>query len=274
MANVDLTLADTSLINYSEAEIYDAAGNNDVDRMRELLDSGFDINMTDFDKGWTPLHVAAARGGKQCLELLVQRGAIINCQDYRGSTPLHPLIYKRFDTLALWFVKQGADLSIPDQRGFSPRDNALDWFQKELDSAAELVGKEEEEKIEVVAPVVLPPKKENTNIPAEEVMKVYLRNNSYKSIKVLRDDTAAELVKKMASKLNMSEHEKHFEVIEHIKNEDRHLHAGDSILKSKFKWPMIFGPTGNETNLHCHFIVALKRGAPPEVHAQFEQAFV
>lgn len=49
---------------------------------------------------------------------------------------------------------------------------------------------------------------------------------------------------------------------------------GEGILKAKAKWPMIFGATGNETHLHCHFIVALKRGAPAEVHTQFEQAFV
>lgn len=267
-------MSSTDIVNYSEAEIFDAAGNNDVDRMRELLDSGMDINMYDYDKGWTPLHVAASRGGKQVIELLVQRGAEINCQDNRGSTPLHSLIYKRFDTVALWYVKNGGDLHLKDKRGFSPRDNALEWFQKELDAAAEMFGKEEEEKAE--APIVVPPprKEMSTGIPAEEVLKVYLKNNSYKSIKVLRDDTAAELVKKMVSKLNMSEHERHFEVIEHIKNEDRHLLSSESVLKSKSKWPMIFGASGNETNLHCHFIVTLKRGAPPEVHSMFEQAFV
>lgn len=50
-------------------------------------------------------------------------------------------------------------------------------------------------------------------------MKVYLRNNSYKSIKIMREDTASELITKMVAKLNMSEHEKHFEVVEKIKNE-------------------------------------------------------
>lgn len=53
-------------------------------------------------------------------------------------------------------------------------------------------------------------------------MKIYLKNNSYKSIKVLRDDTALDLVKKMTAKLNMVEHERHFEVIETIKHEGMH----------------------------------------------------
>lgn len=55
-----------------------------------------------------------------------------NMQDNRGSTVLHSLIYKRYDTLALWLVRQGANIHLQDKRGFSPFDNALGWFQKEL----------------------------------------------------------------------------------------------------------------------------------------------
>ena len=58
MMNTTVINGSDALINYSDAEIFDAAGNNDVDRMRELLDSGFDINMTDFDKGMILIHFA------------------------------------------------------------------------------------------------------------------------------------------------------------------------------------------------------------------------
>ena len=65
---------------FAEHELFDAVGINDVKRVRELLDCGIDINLQDHDKGWSPIHVAAARGSKQALELLVQRGADINVQ--------------------------------------------------------------------------------------------------------------------------------------------------------------------------------------------------
>jgi len=244
---------------------------NDVKRTRELLDCGVDINIQDFDKGWTPLHVAASRGAKQALELLVQRGCDLNVQDNRGSTTLHSLIYKRYDNLALWLVRQGANIHIADKRGFTPHDNALGWFQKELSDAA--AGKNEQEEKVVLAPTAATPTKQETvTTPVEEVLKVYLKNNSYKSIKVTRDDSALDLAKKMAAKLNMIENDKYFDVIEVIKEEHKYLAAGDNILRLRAKWPIIFGKSGNETHMHCHFLVSVKRAAPPEVHQAFEAA--
>lgn len=64
----------------SDQEIFDAVGVNDVKRVRELLDTGVDVNLLEYSKGWSPIHVAASRGAKQSLELLVQRGADLNIQ--------------------------------------------------------------------------------------------------------------------------------------------------------------------------------------------------
>jgi len=255
---------------FAEHEIFDAVGLNDVKRVRELLDCGVDINIQDFDKGWTPLHVAASRGSKQTMELLVQRGCDLNVQDNRGSTTLHSLIYKRYDNLALWLVKMGANIHLADKRGFTPYDNALGWFQKELTEAA--AGKPEGEEKIALTPAASAPKPDNVTVPAEEVLKIYLKNNSYKSIRVSREDSANDLAKKMAAKLNMIENDKYFDVIEVIKEEQRYLAAGDNILRMRAKWPVIFGKSGNETQLHCHFLVAVKRSAPPEVHQMFDTA--
>jgi len=255
----------------SETEIFDAVGVNDVKRVRELLDCGVDVNIQEYDKGWSPLHVAAARGAKQALELLVIRGADLNVQDNRGSTALHSLIYKRYDALALWLVRQGANLHLADRRGFTPYDNALGWFQKELTDAA--AGKDEHEEKTSLTPTPSAEKKtETVSTPVEEVLKVYLKNNSYKSIRVTREDSAADLAAKMAAKLNMVENDKFFDVIEVIKEENKYLAPGDNILRLRAKWPIIFGKSGNETNIHCHFLVAVKRSAPPEVHSAFEAA--
>jgi len=260
---------------FAEQEIFDSVGINDVKRVRELLDMGVDINITDHDRGWSPIHIAASRGSKQALELLVQRGADVNVQDYRGSTALHSLIYKRYDTLALWLVRQGANIHLADKRGFSAYDNSLGWFQKELsDAASGKDEKEDEKKAAATAPqpVKSPDMTPQISTPAEEVLKVFLKNNSYKSIRVTKDDTAADLAAKMAAKLNMTDSEKYFDVIEVIKEENKYLALGDNILRLKAKWPVIFGKSGNETLLHCHFLVAVKRSAPTEIHQAFEAA--
>ena len=51
------------------------------------------------------------------------------------------------------------------------------------------------------------------------MLKIFLKNNSYKSIKVNREDSAMDLARKMAAKLNMSENDKYFDVIELVKEE-------------------------------------------------------
>lgn len=38
-------------IQQCELELFEACGNSDVERVRELLDSGVDINAVDYDKG-------------------------------------------------------------------------------------------------------------------------------------------------------------------------------------------------------------------------------
>jgi ankyrin repeat protein len=117
----------------SEYEIFDAAQRNNLKRVKELLDSGVDVNFVDYDNGNTALHAACSNGGKQTIEFLLQRGANINAVNNNGLTPLHMLISKQYNALALWLVKQGANLHIEDKRGYSARDLALGYFQTELD---------------------------------------------------------------------------------------------------------------------------------------------
>eukprot|EP01113_Clastostelium_recurvatum_P024472 TRINITY_DN2921_c0_g1_i2.p1 TRINITY_DN2921_c0_g1~~TRINITY_DN2921_c0_g1_i2.p1 ORF type:complete len:264 (-),score=59.00 TRINITY_DN2921_c0_g1_i2:36-827(-) len=256
-------------------EIFEAAGNNDVKRLREFLDCGVDINVTDFDKGWTPLHVAASRGAKQAMELLVMRGCDMNCQDNRGSTPLHSLVYKRFDVLAMWLVRQGANLHLPDARGFSPFDNALDWQQKELENAAN--GKDESEGAAASAAVAsanAPVAAAPARAAPDEVIKVYFRNGSYKTVRVSRDDTSHDLIEKAREKLglNKSGDEKHLETVEVIKGQERRLGDAANLFVCKSKWPVVFGESGGDTDRHCHFMIVPKPGAPPDVTSKYEQA--
>lgn len=67
--------------------LYEAALNDDVEKLRLLVQMGTDVNVCDFD-GRTALHKAAAAGKLRAVQFLVQRGAKILCKDRWGQVPL------------------------------------------------------------------------------------------------------------------------------------------------------------------------------------------
>ena len=61
------------------------ANEGDLDGIRELLDSGIDVNFRDNDDR-TALHVAACQGLSDVVQLLLDRGAELDTKDRWGST--------------------------------------------------------------------------------------------------------------------------------------------------------------------------------------------
>jgi|WetSurMetagenome_2_1015567.scaffolds.fasta_scaffold32982_3 ankyrin repeat protein len=64
-----------------------ASGHKDIVEL--LLAHGADVNAIDGDDGWTPLHWAANGGHKDAAELLLANKADINAKDGYGRTPLY-----------------------------------------------------------------------------------------------------------------------------------------------------------------------------------------
>ncbi|XP_024992597.1 integrin-linked protein kinase 1-like isoform X1 [Cynara cardunculus var. scolymus] len=78
-----------------------------LDGIKELLDSGTDVNFKDIDNR-TALHVAACQGFCDVAELLLEGGAEVDPKDRWGSTPLADAIhYKNYDMIKL-LEKHGA----------------------------------------------------------------------------------------------------------------------------------------------------------------------
>eukprot|EP01132_Coremiostelium_polycephalum_P006167 gene6167-7681_t len=242
--------------------------------------------MKEYEKGTTALHIAASRGHKQSIELLVVRGADVNAQDNRGVTPLHSLVQNRYDILALWIIRQGANIHVPDNNGHSPYDLAQGWFQKEMVAASEGKPSLSEEDIPTTSSINNSNNNNNSQmyetisrsagikdmvnaVVTSEVLKIYFRNDSYKSVKVSSTDNAREICKRMSEKFNMPSYDKCFDIVEVIKGEVRYLGPNDLVLQSKSKWPIIVGVTGNETSLHCHFSIVIRKTAPTEAHDLF-----
>ncbi|KAJ7968802.1 putative Protein kinase [Quillaja saponaria] len=83
------------------------ANEADLEGIRELLDSGLDVNFRDIDNR-TALHIAACQGLTDVVALLLERGAHIDPKDRWGSTPLADAIhYKNHDVIKL-LEKHGA----------------------------------------------------------------------------------------------------------------------------------------------------------------------
>jgi hypothetical protein len=90
----------------------------------------------------------------------------------------------------------------------------------------------------------------------------------------------------MAEKLNLNKYINWLDLVEMKKESrkqtseswslivdtERKLAAGEPILDIKAKWPMIIGSSGNETNLHCFFLVKIRPGAPDEAVKIYQAA--
>lgn len=115
-------------------EIFLAAEQNNLKKVKELLDKGLDPNIRDTDRGSTPLHWASTKGHIDIIEALINAGADVNAQTNKGRTACHSLIEQKFEKVVLWLVRYcDADPHIPDLRGIEAYDLALPWFQKEID---------------------------------------------------------------------------------------------------------------------------------------------
>ncbi|KAH7568674.1 hypothetical protein ACOSQ2_012027 [Xanthoceras sorbifolium] len=90
-----------------EVRLMYLANERDLEGIKELLDSGIDINFRDIDNR-TALHVAACQGYADVVGLLIERGADIDPKDRWGSTPLADAIHYKNHDVIKFLEKHGA----------------------------------------------------------------------------------------------------------------------------------------------------------------------
>ncbi|KAG8659860.1 integrin-linked protein kinase 1 isoform X1 [Manihot esculenta] len=83
------------------------ANEGDVEGIKELLDSGTNVNFSDID-GRTALHVATCQGFTDVVQLLLDRGAEVDTKDRWGSTPLADAIYYKNHNVIKLLEEHGA----------------------------------------------------------------------------------------------------------------------------------------------------------------------
>ena len=64
--------------------IHEAAGNGDIEAIKQHLAAGTDVNAKD-GGGWTPLFYAAFSGRTEVAELLIAEGVDVNAKDNLGT---------------------------------------------------------------------------------------------------------------------------------------------------------------------------------------------
>nr|XP_034310276.1 ankyrin repeat and protein kinase domain-containing protein 1-like isoform X2 [Crassostrea gigas] len=78
-------------------------------------DSGLSIS-----SGFGPLHISCARGHKNTVKSLIQKGASINAWDKDGKTPLYRSCENGHVKIIQLLLNSGVDVNLCDKDGFSP----------------------------------------------------------------------------------------------------------------------------------------------------------
>ncbi len=107
----------------------DAVVDNDTARIKELLNSGTDINKQYGDKGYTALHEAVYRGNEVMINFLLDNGADIESKDNNGRTPLMTAVsvYNGNRRVIVLLLSRGADINSKNNDGMS----ALEYLKKD-----------------------------------------------------------------------------------------------------------------------------------------------
>ena len=132
--------------------MHHAARGGKLEACQFLIRRGAEINAPD-EEAMTPLHHAAEWGGEDVCRLLLDKGAKINARDRHDGkdvhTPLFLAIMHYHNHLAPLLLRRGADVTIPDHRGWTPLHTAAsradeDLVKTLLARGAELEAREQE----------------------------------------------------------------------------------------------------------------------------------
>jgi len=136
MYNEDREIVELLLAVGADVTIQLAAFVGDMEKIKNLIDEGVDINLQN-EIGYTPLHYAAMAGNTQVVELLITEGARIDInssEDFKRKvySPLHLAVnYGRTEVVRL-LISKSADVEIKDAGDCTPLHQAAYMGHKDI----------------------------------------------------------------------------------------------------------------------------------------------
>jgi ankyrin repeat protein len=100
--------------------------------IEKICSCGADLEARTYDKGLTPLQMAAIHNKPLCIESLIRKGADIHALEGDGATALHNSAYSGFFDVCRLLIKSGANPNIGDNKGNTPVTLAMDEGHKEI----------------------------------------------------------------------------------------------------------------------------------------------
>jgi hypothetical protein len=116
-----------------DISIYDAAGDGNIEAVKQHIAAGTNVDTKQIGSGGTPLYWAASYGHKEIVELLIAEGADVNANNlYTAQTPLHDAAAEGHKEVAELLIANGADVNAKSDEGETPIDMAIRLKQTKI----------------------------------------------------------------------------------------------------------------------------------------------
>lgn len=102
---------------YQTPDIHTAIIEGNIEKVKQLIASGADVNVVEPSSGSTPLITAALFDRIDIAKVLLAAGASINAKNYDGSTALHTAAFFCYPDMVKLLLEKGADKSIRNSAG-------------------------------------------------------------------------------------------------------------------------------------------------------------
>lgn len=112
--------------NYLKYQLHFTSADGDLDKVKELVQKGFDVNAFDENLSFTPLHYSVKGKHIEVAKYLISVGADVNAHDEEkiGETPLGLVAANCSYEIAELLVKAGANPTIPGWMKITALDRA------------------------------------------------------------------------------------------------------------------------------------------------------
>ena len=112
--------------------LWGACSNGNLEKVRELIQNGHNVNTRGGLYASTPLIEAARKGHDQVVEELIREGARVNVKNKYQLTALYCASCNNHCSVVTTLIAAGADINVPDQWGVTPLMRAAGWGREEM----------------------------------------------------------------------------------------------------------------------------------------------